>query len=53
MMHLLAQYSSARLLAQVKSLVVNPKQAQLSLLTHSSQDALLSIDVSQKVPCGT
>jgi hypothetical protein len=53
MMHLLAQYSSARLLTQMKSLVVNPKQAQLSLLTHSSQDALLSIDVSQKVPCGT
>ncbi|HZU01767.1 MAG TPA: Stp1/IreP family PP2C-type Ser/Thr phosphatase [Ktedonobacteraceae bacterium] len=53
MMRLLAQYSSARLLAEVKSLVVNPKQAQLSLLTHGSQDALLSIDVSQKTPCGT
>jgi hypothetical protein len=53
MIRLLAQYSSGRLLAEVKSLVVNPKQAQLSLLTHSGQDALLSIDVSQKVPCGT
>ena len=52
-MQLLAQYASARLLANVKSVVVSPKDAQLSLLTQSDQDALLSIDVSQKVPCGT
>ena len=52
-MQLLAQYTSARLLADVKSIVVSSKDAQLSLLTHNDQDALLSIDVSQKVPCST
>ena len=51
-MQLLAQYTSARLLADVKSLVVSSKEAQLSLLTQNDQEALLSIDVSQKVPCG-
>jgi serine/threonine protein phosphatase PrpC len=52
-MQVLAQYTSARLLAEVKSLVVNSKEAQLSLLTQNRQNPLLSIDVSQKVPCST
>ncbi len=53
MMQVLAQYTSARLLADVKSVVVSPKEAQLSLLTQNDQGMLLSIDVSQKIPCGT
>jgi hypothetical protein len=50
---LVQQYASASLLAHVKNVVASPKQAQLYLLTRGQTLPLLSIDVSQKTPCGT
>ena len=50
-MQLVQQYASSMLLAHVKSLVADPKDAQLSLLTLNYQDTLLSVDVSQKTQC--
>jgi hypothetical protein len=52
-MELFQQYASAHLLADVKSMVADPKNAQLSLLTQGATLplSLLSINVSQKTPC--
>jgi hypothetical protein len=54
-MQLLQQYASPHLLAHVKSIVPDPKEAQLYLLTQNEQNPatlnLVSLDVSQNKAC--